>query len=619
MAEKPLSLREQIIARGYINPQTLTSDLKAGLVLGIESVPDGLATGFLAFVNPIYGLYGYMMGTFTGALFTSSAYMAVQATGAMSLVVASVPQTQHPGYGDQAVFTLAILTGIFMLAAGLFKLGSLIRFVPNAVMTGFVNAVALLIILGQLSDFTGYKSVGANKLLQAINLLFNLDRIQPQTLMVGLVTIFLIITLEKTRLGALGMVAAMIAASLLVPVFQWDMVKLLNDVAQVPGALPRLTVPALNLVPVLIVPAFSLAFVGLMQGASITKSYVNPDGEYPDASEDFVGQGIASIVSGLFQGMPVGGSFSATALVTNAGAKSRFANIFAGLVIAVNIVLFGSSIGYIAMPAIAGLLIVVGFRTFKPDRVEMVWKTGTVQQVVMGITFFASLVIPLQYAVLVGVALSLLLFVIQQSNKITVKEWIPTNAILPREQDAPEVIAPNRPLLLVAYGSLFFATAPLFEKQLPDVVDESINAVVIINLRSSSDLGSTFLQVLERYAVDLQAHDSVLMLAGVLPAVVNQLENTGLMRKIGRENVFVEGEVVGQSVLAAWEKAEKWVAEEPQRRAAKMAVVEMDEPEEEGKETAVQRGERLLSKHTSKFRRKEKGAEPSDLEVDEDA
>jgi len=312
--------------------------------------------------------------------------------------------------------------------------------------------------------------------------------------------------------------------------------------------------------------------VGLMQGASISQSYINPDGAYPDASRDFMGQGVANIASGLFQGMPVGGSFSATSLVTNAGAKSRFANIFAGIVMAVVIVLFGSFIGYIAMPAMAGLLIVIGFRTFKLDRVEMVWKTGRVQQVVMGITFLASLVIPLQYAVLVGVAMSLLLFVIQQSNKITVKEWTPTEKFLPFEQDAPETVPSNRPVVLVTYGSLFFATAPLFEEQLPNVVEETRNAVVIINLRKSIDLGSTFLKVLERYVADLQAHDSLLMLAGVGPRVVDQLERTGLLRMIGRENIFVEGEVVGQSTLAALEKAEKWVADGPERRAATAAA-----------------------------------------------
>jgi SulP family sulfate permease len=211
------------------------------------------------------------------------------------------------------------------------------------------------------------------------------------------------------------------------------------------------------------------------------------------------------------------------------------------------------------------LLIVIGFRTFKPDRVVMVWKTDLVQQVVMGITFVACLLIPLQYAVIVGVAMSLLLFVIQQSNKITVKEWTPTAQVLPLEQEAPDTVPPNRVTLLVAYGSLFFATAPLFEEQLPDVSPETEHAVVIINLRKSENLGSTFLQVLDRYAADLQRQDSLLMLAGVLPRVVDQLEKTGLLRRIGRENVFVEGEVVGQSVLAAWEVAERWVADATQQ------------------------------------------------------
>jgi SulP family sulfate permease len=507
--------------------------------------------------------------------------MTIQATGAMALVVASVLQKQHPGFGDKAVFTLAILTGIIMLLAGLFKAGSLIRFVPNAVMTGFVNAVALLIVLGQLSDFTGYSAIGSNKFAQTLNLVANMNQVHLPTLMVGLVTIFLIITLEKTRLGALGLVAAMIVSSLLVPLFGWDSVMTINDIAQVPDSLTRAVLPAFNLIPVLIVPAFSLAFVGLVQGASITRSYINPDGNFPDASGDFVGQGVANLASGLFQGMPVGGSFSATSLVTNAGAKSRFANIFAGIVMAVIILLFGSSIGYIAMPAMAGLLIVIGFRTFKPDQVEMVWKTGRVQQVVMGITFFACLIIPLQYAVLVGVAMSLLLFVIQQSNKITVKEWTSTESILPLEKDPSQIVEADRPTLLVTYGSLFFATAPLFEAQLPDVTDETHNAVVIINLRSSIDLGSTFLKVLERYVTDLRAHDSILMLAGVLPKVVDQFEKTGLMRHIGRDNIFVEGEVIGRSVLAAWDKAEQWIADEPQRRAAKIAAAEVEVQEEE--------------------------------------
>ena len=122
--------------RELFKRETLKEDTMAGVVLGIESVPDGLAGGLLAGVNPVFGLYGYMMGTFSGAFFTSSSFMAVQATGAMAIIVADVSVVHSADDPDRALFTLAIVTGVVMLVAGLFKLGTLLRWVSNAVMVG---------------------------------------------------------------------------------------------------------------------------------------------------------------------------------------------------------------------------------------------------------------------------------------------------------------------------------------------------------------------------------------------------------------------------------------------------------------------------------------------------
>ncbi|NOX61804.1 MAG: SulP family inorganic anion transporter [Chloroflexi bacterium] len=546
--------------RQYVNPDTIVDDVSAGLVLGVESIPDGMASGLLALVNPIYGVYGYMMGVFTGAFFTSSVYMSVQATGAMALVIASVPQVRSGNDPNAALFALAIITGVIMLAAGLLKLGSLIRFVPNSVMTGFINAVAFLIILGQLDDFTGYESVGSNKIIKALDLFANLGQVDPRTALVGVLTIILILTLEKTALKALGMVVALIAASLLPSALGWDSVALVKDIAEIPSSLPRPSFPPLTAFPGLVIPAFSLAFVGLMQGASISQSIPNPDGKFPNASGDFVGQGVANVVSGLFQGTPVGGSMSATSIVTNAGAKSRFANISAGIVMAVVILLFGKYVGMLAMPALAGLLIIVGFRTLKPRQVETVWKTGLVQQVVMLLTFVAALLIPLQFAVLLGVALAVLLFVFQQSSKVVVKEWVWEPGRWPIEKPAPEIVPSNKVTMLLPYGSLFFAAAPVFEEQLPDVGDDTRCAVVIIGLRGVTEVGSTLLEVLERYATSLRERESKLMLAGVHPYVKEQLIRTGVMRVIGRENIFLETETVGESGLEALQAAQAWIA-----------------------------------------------------------
>ena len=545
--------------KDLINRNTISQDFTAGLVLGVESVPSGIATGLLALVNPLYGLYAYMTGVATGAFFTSSVFMSVQGTSAMALVVASVPQVISGPNKDASLFALAILTGIIMLGAGLLKLGSLVRFVPNAVMAGFVNAVAINIILGQLNNFTGYSSSGPNQIAKAINLLRNWDKIDQATLMVGIVTIILIVTLEKTRLKAMGLVVAIIVASLLVPLFNADTVALVSAEATIPSTLPRPVLPPLSLFPALIIPAFSLAFVGLVQGTGVSKNFVNPDGSYPDSSQDFSGQGIANLVAGLFQGMPVGGSMSATSLVTNAGARSRLANIIAGVVMAVIILLFGTAVGKIAMPCLAALLIVIGFRTLKPEQARTVWRTGLIQQTVMGLTFIACILIPLQYAVLLGVALAILLFVVQQSNKIVIKQWTRPEGDFFVEVEPPAVVPAHEITFLVTYGSLFFATAPLFEKHLPQITQETDTAVVILALRGESEMGSTFFSVLERYANKLKEHNSKLLLSGVTPQVQTQLVRTGLIEVIGRGNTYLWTEYVGQSGVLAWADAERWL------------------------------------------------------------
>lgn len=556
-------MEHPILRRQYFNRATVREDLTAGLVLGVQSIPDGLASGLLAAVNPVYGLYSYMTGVITGALFTSSVLMSVQATSAMALIVASVPQVTQAPDPNVPLFTLTVLTGALMLAAGLFKLGRLVRFVPNSVMVGFVNAVALLIILGQLDNFTGYATSGPNRVVRTFDLLRNLEQVHVPTLAVGVLTIILILTLERTRLKALGMVVALFFASLVVPLAGASQIALARDVADIPSTLPTPVLPSLLLIPSLIVPALSLAFVGLVQGASISGSVRNPDGSTPDASGDFVGQGAAGIAAGLLQGAPVGASMSATSLVIGAGARSRLANIFAGVVIALSILLFGGLVGLIAMPALAGLLIVIGFRTLKLGQVVTVWKTGPVQQTVMLLTFVSGLLVPLQYAVLMGVGLAVLLYVFQQSNRVRVVAWRVEPGQYPVEGDPPAEVPGGQVTILAPYGSLFFAAASVFNEQLPKVTEGSRHAAVILVLRGETELGSTFLDVLLRYGEELGRQESRLLLAGVAPSVRVQLERTGQLRQLGRNNVFMVDERLGQSLQEALEAAEQWIAARP--------------------------------------------------------
>jgi len=540
-------------------PDALRKDVVAGLVLGVESVPDGLAAGLLAGVSPLSGLYAYLFGTVGGSLLTSSSFMAVQATGAMSIIVADVPAVHSANDPAKALFTLSILTGVVMLAAGFLRLGSVLRFVSNAVMVGFISAVGVNIILGQLANLTGYKAEGANRVIRALNTLIHPGELHLQSLVVGLVTIVLILLLERTRLGPLGLVVAVIATSAGVAVLQWDSVATVSDLGAIPRSLPLPVAPAFRLMPSLLIPALSLAFVGLVQGAGISASFPNPDGRYPDASRDFTGQGAANVIAGVFQGMPVGGSMSASSLNKAAGARSRMALVIASGVMAVVILAFAGLVGYVAMPALAGLLMLIGYRTIKPDDLQSVWRTGAVQKAVLLVTFALTMLIPLQYAVLAGVGLSVILHVVRQSNQVTIKRWwLDADGQL-IETDLPAHLVANEVVALQPYGSLFFAAAPVFESGLPAPTDSSRNSVVILRLRGRTDLGTTFMDVLHRYAQALTDCGSKLVIVSASERIQEQLRVTGITDLIGPENIYPGDERIGATLKRAYADAVTWI------------------------------------------------------------
>ena len=528
-------------------------DLGAGVTLGLVSVPDGLAMGLLAGVNPVAGLYGYLVGTMAGALSTSSVFMSIQVTGAMAVLISDVPGLS--GTSDQAatgLATIGLLTGLVMLSFGLLKLGRLVRFVPNAVLTGFLNAVAVNIVLGQLEGFTGFVSDAGNRLTRAIDTLLHPLQFDAQTLVIGIGTLLLILALERTPLGPLGLVVAVVIMSGLTAVLDMSSVPTLSDVAPLPESLPHPIMPSLAMMPGLLVPAMSLALIGLVQGAGISQSVPNPDGSYPDVSGDFRGQGIANVASSLLRGMPVGGSLSATALVTVAGA-----NLFAGVVMASVILILGDVAGYIAMPALAALLMLIGFRTFKIDAMRMVWRTGVTQACVLVVTFTLTLVLPLQYAVVIGVAASALLFVVRQSNKVEVLRWtIDPQTGLPSEGKPPPALPSGEVVILTVYGSLFFASAAVFEAQLPIVSAQSIGSIVILRLRGKEDVGSTFIRILGRYHDSLLSVGGQLLLCGVGERVLTQLDRTGMVERLGAENVFPATPVLTQSLQQALDRAD---------------------------------------------------------------
>ena len=543
-------------ARGF-DTAGIGSDLSAALTKAIDGLTGGLANGVLAGVNPVYGMYTVMIATPVGALFTSSVFMNVDSTSAIAVTAGSMLADYSPDVRSRALVVLTLLVGGCMLVAGLLKLGFLTRFVSNAVMTGFITGIAVNIILGQLGDFTGYSSAYTNKVVKGLDTLLHVGQVNWPTLAVGLATIALIVGLDRTPLSKVSLLIAPVVGSALVPLLNLSSVLLVSDVSPLPDSLPRPVLPDLTFIPGLIGPAIALSIIALVQGAGISQSYPNPDGDYPETSRDFVGQGAANVAGALFQALPADGSLGGTALLVKGGARSRWANVLTGVLAAVVVVLLAGFIGRLAMASLAGMLIVAGFQTIRFPTIRLVWRTSQVARTTMLVTFVLTLIVPLQSAVFLGVVLSVAVFVYQQSDRVSIVEIVPVENGFPDERPSPTELPSDAVTVLHLYGSLFFAGARTLEDRLPSV-DDTHNAVLVLSLRGHGEMGSTFLNVLRRYVATLRAEGNTLLLIGVEDPLQEQLERTGRLEELGVDNVFDVGGV-SESTRAAVDRAEQLV------------------------------------------------------------
>ena len=551
--------------------RNLVSDLMAGLTFAVVNVPQAMGHALLATVNPVLGIYTLMVAAPVAALSTSSVFMNVSTTAALSVAagadLAGVPDSERA----EALAVLVLLVGGIQLAAGLFRLGFLLRFVSNAVMTGFLNGVAALIVLGQLGHLTGFASAYSNQVARALDLFLHLGQINVQATVIGILALGGIALLLGTRLRKFAFIVAIAASTALLALLTlpgalsaWGFgaVGTVGDLGAIPREWPELSIPSPALVLTTLLPALSVAIVGLIQGAGVSQSAPNPDGKYPDVSRDFLGQGAANIAASLIGGIPAGGSISGTVLVVSAGAKSRWANIFAGLFVALIVLAAAPLVEMVPMPALAALLIVAGFQGLRVEAAIDVWRAGKLHAAAMIATFAATLIVPLQDAVLIGMALSILLHVFHEANRVAITQIVPVSGGLPEERPAPEVLPSNELTILQVNGSLFFAGAKYLEEKLPQP-EQTSGAVVAIGLRGQTEAGSTFMSVLQRYARALHARDSKLMLVGVEPALVEQLARTGVLALIGEDNVFAATPQLGGAMNKAIANAHAWLGRQP--------------------------------------------------------
>jgi sulfate permease, SulP family len=548
------------ILQNYLRGK-LRFDLVAGLTVAMIVIPQAMAYAPIAGVNPIYGLYTAIIPAIVAALFGSSNFLVTGPTNPTALVTASVLLIFAGGERYvQMVFLLAILAGAIKLAMGLLRLGTIIRFVSNSVLTGFLSAAGLLIILGQLGPIMGIPAGGANafQILQRLGsgiLDFNL-----RSALVGLLAAAIMI--RGTRISRMvpWPLIAIIIASAWVQFVGWQAqgVRLVADLGIPENPLPVFFLPAFPADDVL--PLFSaagaVALFGLVEAMSIAKALSLSSGQRIDPSRELIGQGLASMAGGFFQCIPPSGSPSRSAVNYNAGAKTRLSAAYSGLFVLLVLVVFARWTAFIPMPALAAVVIISAAGLIDRRHMQLTWQSRAASRIVLVTTFAATLLLPLHYAIYLGGLLSILIYLYEsghlEMSYLSVNEegYFVEHSLEDLYQNPPEIAIIN------IEGDLYFGAVSDLEAAMDKLLTAGIK-VMILRIRRMRRLASTGVSALQWSVITAKRQGTEILICGVNPEAKSILDSTGITTLVGEENIFPGSDVLFRATRAALVRAQE--------------------------------------------------------------
>lgn len=539
----------------------LRADIVAGLPRAISSVPDGMAAAVLAGVNPVQGLYAGFAGPIAGGLSSHTRLMVITTTSAAALAAGSALQGVAPAQRPAAIALLVILAGVALIAAGLVRLGRYTRFVSYSVMTGFLTGISVNIVCGQIADLTGAPAQGSFPLAKAFDVLSHPGRINVASLLTGLGALAILALLARTRVAVVSSLFALVIPTVVVVLAGADSVARAGDQGGIPRGVPLPHLPDFRLFSFsLVTGALAVAAIVLVQGAGVAEAAPNPGDARPNPDRDIIAQGAGNLASGLFRGIPVGGSVGQTALNVSVGARTRWAAVWSGVWLLVILALFSGLVARIAAPTLGAILIFAAIGSLQPGEITSILRTGPGSRIAVITTFAATLFLPVAAAVGIGVALSLLLQLNQEAMDLAVVELIPLEHGRFEERPAPPTLTSHHVTTLDVYGSLMYAGARTLQARLPDPAGTRSPAVVL-RLRRRTSLGATFVRVVADYAGRLAEVDGRLYLSGLDPGLTDRLRRTGHLD--GPVRTFEATPVVGESTRAASLDAEAWLVTRP--------------------------------------------------------
>lgn len=546
---------------GY-DRQALSSDSMAGLIVAIMLVPQGMAYALLAGLPPEVGLYASIVPLVLYGLLGSSRALAVGPVAIVSLMVASTvgayAESGSPDYIAAAIL-LAALSGVFLLAMGLLRLGFLVNFLSHPVISGFTSAAALVIGFSQLKHLLGFDIPRSHLITETIqHAITHISQLNSVTFAIAAFSLGLLLFWKNKVPGLLkasgmpeglanplskaGPLVAVVITTLSVWAFGLDGASGIAVVGHVPAGLPPVGLPEfdLALVKELLPAAILISLVGFLESVSVAKSLASKRGQKIDANQELVALGAANIGAALTSGYAVTGGFSRSMVNFSAGAVTPLASIITAALIALTVVLLTPLLYFLPKATLAAIIVVavatlVDFKTFRDS-----WLYNKADAISLAVTFFAVLTLGVELGIVFGALLSIALYLWRTSR--------PHIAIVGRVGETEhfrnvlrhEVQTHPKVLMVRVDESLYFANTAYLEDQiLAHVADNPKVDNLVLIMSAVNFIDASALETLEALAQQLRDAGVALHLAEVKGPVMDRLNRVAFTHHLGGGNIYL--------------------------------------------------------------------------------
>jgi len=530
-----------------VTKESIKADLIAGLTGAVIVLPQGVAFATIAGLPPEYGLYTAMVTPVIAALFGSSFHLVSGPTTAISIVVfSSISHHATPGTPEfiSLALTLTFLAGVYQLAFGLARLGALVNFVSHTVVIGFTAGAAILIATSQMKHITGILIPKGESFLDTWGyLLGGISTINIYLVLIALVTLLTAITIKKLAPKLPNLLIGMVVGSVLALLLK-NYTSDIPLIGEIPAHLPPLSMPdfSMETIRMLAPEAFAIALLGLIEAVSISRAVATKSDQRIDSNQEFIGQGVSNIVGSFFSSYAGSGSFTRSGINFEAGAKTPLSAIFAAISLVIIVLLIAPLTAYLPIAAMGGVILLVAYNLIDFHHIKQTLSFSKSESAILLTTFFATLFLELEFAIYLGVLLSLVLFLAKTST--------PNIPVLSIDDDSGNthrkfINISNRDLqecpqlkIIRIDMSIYFGSINHIQKCIADIVEKENIYHILIEGSGINFIDLAGSEVLVAENKRLLRLNGGLYFVGLKPNVYEFAAKSHFIKQIGNEHFF---------------------------------------------------------------------------------